>query len=301
MPGEREVLACDIQRFSVHDGPGIRTTVFFKGCPLACQWCHNPETRAFRNELVFSENKCIYCGDCVSVCPTSAIKMAKNDIDFDHSRCDDCLQCVEVCPSDALSPAAKSYTSDHLLAEVLRDLDFYGPEGGLSLSGGEPLIHVEFLKEFLPKAKGTGLHIVAETSGYWIYEKLEPVLEMIDLFLFDLKVIDDALHREFTGRPNRLILENLERLVRDGHEVKVRTPFIPGRNNSNDNLVRTVSVLEDLNRKTITLLPYHSLGEDKLAKIGESARPQDLRAPSTDEMASAEVFFKSQGIQVERA
>lgn len=298
MPDEREALVCDIQRFSVHDGPGIRTTVFFKGCPLACQWCHNPETQRFRNEVVFSKEKCIGCGDCIPVCAESAIKLTKKGVELDHARCNDCMRCVDVCPSDAVLPAAKPYTSSNLIAEVLRDRDYYRPDGGISLSGGEPMIHADFLKEFLPKAKKAGLHVVAETSGYWVYEKLEPVLGLIDLFLYDLKVVDEVLHIESTGRPNSLILENMERLVSAGHNVEVRTPLIPGRNTSSDNLARTASLLIELGQKTITLLPYHSLGTDKLEKIGASIRPEDLRPPSSEEIASVTAYFESREVQV---
>ena len=301
MPGEREALACDVQRFSVHDGPGIRTTVFFKGCPLACQWCHNPEAVSYGNELVYSQTKCIRCGDCVPACPESAIELVRNGVDVDHRRCTDCLQCVEACPSSALSPAARSYTSESLLAEVLRDSDYFGSDGGITLSGGEPLIHVAFLKEFLPKAKASGLHIVAETAGYWPYEKLEPMLKLIDLFLFDVKVVDENRHRQLTGRSNKLILENLKRLVADGYNVRVRTPFVPGRNSDDGNLSKTADLLAGLGQSMIVLLPYHALGKEKLVKIGAPARPKDLREPSKEEIAAASTSFESRGIQVCRA
>lgn len=301
MQTARGVSICDIQRFSVHDGPGIRTTIFFKGCPLACQWCHNPETISFQNELVFSVSDCIGCGDCVPVCSKSALGLCKGRIRVEYSACDGCMRCTELCPSGALKPAARPYSSEALLAEVLRDFNYYGEDGGITLSGGEPLVHVEFLKEFLPQAKAADLHVVAETAGHWAYEQLVPVLDHVDLFLFDVKTFDGQRHREYTGRSNARILRNLRRLLADGRDVQVRMPLVPGRNADGENLTSTARLMASLGLSAITLLPYHSLGEGKLAKIGGRVRPLGLRPPAPEEIARATAAFESCGVQVEPA
>lgn len=301
MQAARDVPICDIQRFSVHDGPGIRTTIFFKGCPLACQWCHNPETISFHNELVFSVSDCIGCGDCVPACSKFALALHKGHIRVDFAACDGCMRCTELCPSGALKPAARPCSSEALLAEVLRDFNYYGEDGGITLSGGEPLIHVAFLKEFLPKAKAAGLHVVAETAGHWAYEQLVPVLEHVGLFLFDVKMVDGQRHREYTGRSNARILQNLRRLLAEGRDVRVRMPLVPGRNIDSDNLTSTAKLIASLGLSTITLLPYHSLGEGKLAKIGGRVRPLGLRPPAPEEIAHARSVFESCGVQVEPA
>lgn len=292
-----QALVCDIQRFSVHDGPGIRTTIFFKGCPLDCRWCHNPETKAYKNQLVFSLGDCIACGDCVPACPQGALMLGRDQVAIDFNKCDGCMLCADLCPSEALAPAARPYTSDMLLTEVLQDCDFFGESGGITLSGGEPLIHVDFLRDFLPKAKGKGLNIVAETTGYWPFERLGPVLGLVDLYLFDLKLAESARHIDFTGKPNELIVENLCRLVQEGHKVQVRMPLVPGCNDDGENISSTATALRSLGLGSITLLPYHSLGQSKAMKIGVPIPALELCPPNADDIESAIEIFDSNGIE----
>ena len=293
-----KALITDIQRFSIHDGPGIRTTVFFKGCPLRCLWCHNPETIRFENEPVYTVRECIGCGDCVKACPQKALKPGAQGIECDYSLCRQCLglACAEVCPSGARSPAAKAYDADALLCEVMRDKDFYGDDGGITLSGGEPLAHPEFLKEFLPKARAGGLHVAAETCGYWSPKSLGPVLGLIDLYLFDIKVVDAGLHEALTGKPNKLILENLKMLVSRGHSVWMRMPFVPGKNDGEENLGQTADLAASLGLNSVWLLPYHAMGESKLLKINPPVPPLNLPPPTQGQMAAAGKVFASCGI-----
>ncbi len=297
MKGKAEVLVCDIQRFSIHDGPGIRTTVFFKGCPLSCRWCQNPETIAFDNEPVYSAETCILCGDCVNVCKNTAIEINGASLTLDRSRCETCMECTVECPSGAISPAARPYGTGALLREVSRDADYYGEDGGLTLSGGEPLVHWAFLTDFLTRAREAGLHIAAETAGHLPPDQLGRLAGLIDLFLFDLKSADEVRHRELTGRSNRLILENLKALVSRDHRVEVRMPVVPGHNDDEDNLVRTARILASLGIPSITLLPYHRLGEGKFVKVVAPYEPIVSHPPRAEEMNAAADIMKRAGIE----
>jgi pyruvate formate lyase activating enzyme len=292
----KETLITDIQRFSVHDGPGIRTTIFFKGCPLRCKWCHNPETLQFENELVYTKKECILCGDCKEACAEKAVSIIKDKVYIDEKKCTLCLECTQVCPSRALEPAAKKYNSTDLAKEVLRDQDFYNTDGGITLSGGEPLVQAQFLEEFLPLVKNA-THVAAETCGYWSYEALNNVLNMIDLFLFDIKAAESKRHEELTGKPNDMILKNLEKLIKDGRQVQVRMPVVQGFNDDTDNLAKTSDLLKSFGLKSITLLPYHTLGEVKLAKINSDISPLNIRSMSKKELGKISEFFKSCGIE----
>lgn len=296
MKAKTEVLVCDIQRFSVHDGPGIRTTVFFKGCPLACRWCQNPETIAFGNEPVYSAETCILCGDCATTCGSSAIEIRGSSLALDRSRCETCMECTEACPSGAMSPAARPYDADALLHEVSRDAHYYGEEGGLTLSGGEPLVHETFLTEFLPRAREAGLHIAAETAGHLPSEQLGRLAGLIDLFLFDLKSADEGRHKALTGRSNRLILENLKVLVSHDRRIEVRMPVVPGHNDDEDNLERTARILASLGLSSMTLLPYHRLGQGKFVKIEAPYEPIVSHPPSAEEMSAAAETIRRAGI-----
>jgi len=301
MPTDKRVLICDVQRFSVHDGPGIRTTIFFKGCPLACRWCQNPETIAFQNEPVYTASDCIGCGDCADACPNGAIEISNGSLHIDRSQCSACLKCTEVCPSGAMSPAARPYDAETLLGEACRDADYYGDTGGITLSGGEPLAHADFLAGFLPKAKRAGLHVTAETAGHVSSEKLRGLARFIDLFLYDLKAADDRRHRELTGRPNRLIIDNLKMLINEGRQVQVRMPLVPGHNDDERNLELTARLLKSLGVAVITLLPYHRLGQGKLLKVKPPYEPIESHPPSAAELDAVVDSFGLYGIEAKRS
>jgi pyruvate formate lyase activating enzyme len=293
-----EVLVCDVQRFSIHDGPGIRTTVFFKGCPLACRWCHNPEAISFANQPIYSANDCIRCFECVSRCPSQALKAGVNGIETDYDRCTACLTCADLCPAKARKAAADAFTSEQLLALVLRDMDFYGDEGGVTLSGGEPLVHPRFLNSFLKSARDADLHVVVETAGHWSKKKVEPLLLGIDLVMFDIKAIDGEKHKELTGIDNVLILENLRWLLQTGQKTIVRVPLIPSCNNDVENLKQTAQLLHELGLSSVTLLPYHRLGESKLDKFAAPIDSMGIPPLTDDEFEQARQLFESEGIEV---
>ena len=260
-------LVVDIQRFALHDGPGIRTIVFFKGCPLRCAWCQNPESLEPRSEIGFVDTLCIHCGACHETCDRDAIDLASEHRVL-RDVCDGCAMCVEACMAEALSVVGKEHTVEQLLDLLCRDADFYAESGGgITLSGGEPLRQHRFLAAFLPAAKAAGLHVTVETCGYFPWTNIEPLLAYIDLVYFDIKVRDGDAHRAATGVDNGIILQNARRLVERGHAITFRCPLIPGHTSGADNLESIISLLHELGQSSVHLLPYHNLGEGKLDKV----------------------------------
>jgi len=259
-------LVFDIQRFSIHDGPGIRTTVFFKGCPLKCMWCANPESLNPFPEIMFNEARCTNCYRCVSVCPSGAIMQRSGTVFIDRKKCDGCGKCVDVCYSGALHLCGRYMSSEEILNEVERDVPFYEmSNGGMTASGGEPLMQHESLIELFAGAHERGINTALETSGYASWKIFSKVLKHTDLVLYDLKIVDPKIHKEMTGVANELILKNIERISREGVPTVVRIPVIPNYNIVTEEDIhgmgRFVKKLEGIER--IDLLPYHRLGEIK--------------------------------------
>ncbi len=274
----------DIQRLSLNDGPGIRTTVFLKGCPLRCAWCHNPESWEREPRLAYTESLCRLCGECVRVCPTGAHTLegsadsgSRHRIDW--SKCDACGKCVEACPHDALSLCGREYTVPELYDALRPDLPYFriGEGGGVTFSGGEPMAAVDFLLEFL-RRKGS-LHVCLETSGQAPAEDFRRIAPMVDLFLFDYKATGAERHRALCGEGGERILENLRLLCRSGARVLLRLPLVPGLNDQEEHLRAVAALLDELPGLVgAQILPYHALGTGKEARFGLEGRT--LRLPS---------------------
>lgn len=290
----------DVQRFSIHDGPGIRTVVFFKGCGLDCKWCQNPEGRHPKPELSYHADRCIVgCRDCVDHCPEHAL-FDRIDDRVNWDACTNCGECVVHCPSNALAMVGAQMDADRLLAEVLADQPFYARTGGgLTLSGGEPVLHAAFLQAFLPKAKAAGLHVVLETSGQYRFDVLEPLLPYIDLVLFDVKAGGRERHLQLVGHDDALIRANLAKLL--AHEpkvaVEVRMPVIPGLNDVDESLDILCRQLRELGVERLSLLPYNHLWEAKLRYLHTPREALGIRPPGDEYYAALERRFGERGVQ----
>lgn len=287
----------DVQRFSIHDGPGIRTVVFFKGCSLRCAWCQNPEGLAPAQELAYFEDRCLDgCAACVGACPEAALRPIRSGrVDFE--RCTACGACIDPCPSDALRIVGRSVGPEELLSEVLRDRTFHqATGGGVTLSGGEAVLQGDFLEAFLPLAKAAGIHVVLETAGNYPFRLLEPLLPFLDLVLFDVKLADPELHREATGTENHLLLENLAALVRRRHRVQVRMPVVPGINDGPSDVEGFARLLSSLGIGALRLLPYNPLWEAKLPRLAHGIAPLGIRARDDAYYADLVEAFGRSGI-----
>jgi pyruvate formate lyase activating enzyme len=288
----------NIQRFSLHDGPGIRTTVFLKGCPLRCAWCHNPESQAAVPELIFREGRCIACGACVENCPDAASAITGGRVTLDRSRCRACGVCAGVCYAEAREIVGRDWTVGEVMAEIVRDLAFFDQSGGgVTFSGGEPLYQPAFLGALLEACRAQEIHTAVDTSGLAPWETLEAIRPNVDLFLYDLKLMDDAKHRLYTGASNRQILSNLQALAERGAPVHVRVPIIPGVNDDPENIRLTGEFLASLpNLRGLTVLAYHQIGIEKYNSLGMSYSMESTRVPGDEMMAQIAHTLRGYGL-----
>lgn len=260
----------NIQRFSTEDGPGIRTTVFFKGCPLRCAWCHNPEGISPRPELMWYDVRCIGARDCLRVCPVDALELTAEGMEIDRQRCDACGACAEACPAVALEVIGQTWTPEALLAEVQKDTVFFETSGGgVTLSGGEPMMQADFLLAFLRLCRETELHVALDTCGVAAWARYEQVLPLVDLVLYDLKIYDIDCHQHSTGVDNCTILDNARRIAETGQPMWIRTPVIPGYTADAENLAALAEFIaaELPTVQRWDLLAYTNLGQPKYHRL----------------------------------
>jgi pyruvate formate lyase activating enzyme len=290
----------NLQRFSIHDGPGVRTTVFLKGCPLRCLWCHNPEGMSSLPEIVHREARCIGCGECARACSLDALSIRDGVVSLDHSKCSNCGSCGQVCPTAAMEMAGRERLASEVLADIERDRPFYDESGGgVTLSGGEPLLQPRFTSAILRGSRDLEIHTAVETCGCVPSEVLFELAPLVDLFLFDLKLIDDERHGLATGLGNKLILANLERLASEGRRIVVRTPIIPTINDDEANLLGIGRFVRSLDGSPpMEILPYHAIAREKYRRLGRDYSLADLELPSREKMLGIARLLEGLGLAV---
>ena len=292
-------LVSNIQKYCIQDGPGIRTTVFLKGCPLNCWWCHNPESRSPEPEVVVVESRCVRCGQCIKVCPEADSTTIDAGLPKTIDNCTLCGACVEACPSGARQMIGQMMTVDDVLREVARDCLFYDDSGGgVTFSGGEPLMQPEFLKALLEACKAKGIHTAVDTCGYAPSKCLAAIAPLTDIFLYDVKLINDTKHIEFTGVSNKLILDNLTSLGHIHDNIWIRIPVIPGLNDSAEELedvARFVASVQGV--RQVNLLPYHKTGIHTFKRLGQEYHLSHIVPPSDEYLESLVERFTAFGLK----
>lgn len=291
----------DVKRYAIHDGPGIRTTVFLKGCPLRCQWCQNPEGLELEPEVFWRKNRCPEdCHACVTVCPTRALSKDGSRIVVDKEKCDFCRSCEDACVYDALEIVGREVSVGEIMEEIEKDRVFFEESGGgVTFSGGEPLLQVDFLESLLKEVKNSNIHVALDTSGYVPFEDLERVSDRVDLFLYDLKIMDDEKHRKYTGVSNRIILDNLQRLSDKNKNISVRIPLVSGVNDDLRSIRMFAEHLRTLkNVRDISLLAYHRGGCEKFRRLHKDEHPKTFESPSKKRIEEAKNLLVDSGFSV---
>lgn len=295
----KESKLFDIQRFSVHDGPGIRTVIFFKGCNLNCSWCHNPESIKMKNQIEFYSDRCIGCDACFDVCKESVHSLDENkEHQIDRESCTGCLNCADNCFAEALVGVGREMNSEKLLDNILTDREYFNNSGGgVTFSGGECMLQIEFLEDILKLCKKENLHTAIDTAGNVPWSFFEKIIAYTDLFLLDIKAADTDLHKTHTGADNNLILENIKKLSEIEKEIIIRIPLIIG---VNDTQIEAIGqVLKPLNIKKVEVLPFHKLGEHKYAVLGIDNTSEEFMVPTDDQMERAINQLKECGVNLQ--
>ena len=290
----------NIQKFSTHDGDGVRATIFFKGCPLRCMWCHNPESQHYYKELIFHHHKCTACGRCVAKCKQGANSIVDGKIVFDRSKCTACGVCTDWCITEARELAGKEYTVDALVKEAMKDKIFYEQSGGgVTLSGGEVMAsqHMDYVEEVCRKLHENGVSVFIDTSGYTDYENLKRILPYVDVFLYDIKVMDPEDHKKYIGVDNSLILENLKKLSDEGAGLYIRLPIIQQVNATDEHIESVIHFLKENNihARQVNLLPYHDIGKGKYASLDMEYHDDEMSVPVSELMEHFKSMFVEQG------
>lgn len=293
-------LIFNIQKYSIHDGEGIRTTVFFKGCPIKCRWCHNPESQCFPNDLLCHIERCTGCGACVAACPQKAITL-----DEDHKACTDydkctaCGVCTDYCMQNARELVGREYEIKDLVKQLEKDIMFYEQSGGgVTLSGGEVMTQdIDYVEELTRRLYDKGIRVNIDTSGYAPYEHLKRVLPYVDAYLYDIKLMDPEKHKEYIGVDNQLILENLKQLSADGAKINIRLPLIDGVNANDEHIDQVIRFLKDNNIRVwqINLLKYHNTGSGKYKKLGREYHGENMAVPEETWLQQVIETFKHNG------
>jgi pyruvate formate lyase activating enzyme len=296
-----EGIIFDIKKYSIKDGPGIRTTVFFKGCPLRCPWCHNPEGQSFFPEVMLRPSRCLAeCSECITVCEPRALSKLSVALKLERDKCTLCRMCADVCPAEAIEIAGRRASVAEVMAEIEKDRIFYEESrGGVTFSGGEPLAQPDFLAELLAACRKKGLHTTVDTCGFAPAEALARTAALADLFLYDLKIMDEKKHDDVTGQPNSVILKNLRSLVDLGKKVIVRLPLVPGVNDDDQNMRAMAAFLRDLGGiSEVSLLPYHKLGLEKHKGLEKKRRAGVFSTPTSNRLEKIKADLESAGFSV---
>ncbi|MBU3113323.1 glycyl-radical enzyme activating protein [Clostridium lacusfryxellense] len=301
MKAELRAWVMEIERFAIHDGPGIRTLVFLQGCPLHCLWCANPESQAIGEHLMYYKNKCVKCGDCGSVCKNSAITFENDSPKFHRDKCTHCRQCEKSCLQHAIQFSGKTMNANEIMEVVLRDKDYYeNSGGGITISGGEPFVQFDIFLELLKKSKAQGLHTAVETCGQTSIDKIKEAEPFLDLFLFDFKHIDEDKFHKYTGGDIKLILQNLKYIASvNAEKIILRIPVIPGFNNDNDTLYKMFEKACEYGIKNVHLLPYHTLGIEKYEQLGRDYKLTHMTSMKKDELKEYKIMGEKLNLNVQ--
>lgn len=286
MENTKKLSIMEIERFAIHDGPGIRSTVFLQGCPLHCPWCANPESQTIGPKLMYNEKKCVHCGKCVENCPAGAIKIKNGSLEFDRTQCMKCRSCEKICLQNAIQWNGKKLSIDEIIAEVLRDRDYYEESGGgVTISGGECFVQFEGLMELLKGLKKEQLHVAVETCGQTSLEHIKEAYPYIDLFLFDLKHMDADIFSRVTGGNLEVILNNISYIAKQNPEkIIIRVPVIPDFNYDGKVMEKIFRYVKENGLKKVHLLPYHTFGINKYAQLGRSYEMKNTSSLHEDEL-----------------